>query len=210
MLKVNFRGTIFEIEKNILLTIPYFNNIYKDCENNGEIYVNRSPYSFDAIINYITDVKYKISEEYVYDLDFYDIIIDEKRINRLSKNIDDVLSSQETINSILINHSNEIQKLNDKIDKIISGVKDVNLYQINIKNTKDYYHRCSVCEWNTKHFIHGECRDKYKECNIKDCKNINVFNGKYCQTHTKSGNYCNVLTCINRNMNKTGLCFLHS
>lgn len=210
MLKVNLRGTIFEIEKDILLKIPYFNNLYKDCENNDILYVNRSPYSFDAVINYITDVQYKIPEEYVYDLDFYDIVIDEKRVNRLSKSITDILSSQETINSILVNHSNEIQKLNNKTDKIISGIKDVNLYQINIKNDKDYYHACHLCGYNTRYFIHNNCKHRYKECHIEGCKNQNVEDSKYCQTHGKSGYYCNILTCINRNMNKTGLCFLHS
>lgn len=210
MLKVNLRGTIFEIEKDILLTIPYFNNLLKDCQSDGLLYVNRSPYSFDAVISYVTDIKYKIPEEYVYDLDFYDIVIDEKRVNRLSKSVSDILFSQETINSILITHSNEIQKLNNKIDKIISGIKDVNLHQINVNNGKDYYHNCVVCKCQTKHFVCHECIEDCKFCNIKSCKGYNINGSKYCKKHEKSGKYCNRLQCINQNMNGTGLCFLHS
>lgn len=236
LIKLNVRGMIFEIERNVLLSIPYFKHLYETCEDNTIPYINRSPYSFDAIITYITDLEYKIPEEYVYDLNFYDIVIDKKRINskfteitknvnmvvsnqetinnilisQIAKNINKIISNQETVNNILISHSNELLKLNNKIDKINYGLKDIISYQINVGTKKEYYHECDVCGNNTKYFIHKDCIDKYKKCNKKNCKNKNANGSKYCELHIKSCKYCHMIQCINQNMNSTGLCFLHS
>lgn len=186
LIKINVRGTIFEIEKDVLLNIPYFKNLYDACENTDIPYVSRSPYSFDAIITYITDLKYQLPEEYIYDLDFYGIAIDEKRINK------------------------KISQLDEEIKKIGFGIKDINLYQINVGNDKDFYSNCKVCHWQSKTFVCHSCIDNYKKCNMADCENNNASGSKYCKKHIKSGRLCNIITCINQNMNGTGLCFLHS
>jgi hypothetical protein len=106
IITLDVSGQIFRVKKDILLRIPYFNNLFSDCGGNLDaIFVARPSNIFKHVIGIVIDDLYPYPSKYAFELDFYGINF--KRENLY----DDTGKALNTISNILT----EIDKMNDKI-----------------------------------------------------------------------------------------------
>lgn len=72
IIKLNFRGTLFEIPRQTLFKIPYFKNMFEMCDLKNDIpFINRSAAAFDYIISFAHDPQCKVPTIYEPELKFY-------------------------------------------------------------------------------------------------------------------------------------------
>jgi len=78
IITINVGGKLFTTTTETLFLSKYFKEISEDkikCEKdgNGYIFIDRSPKTFQHVLDFIRDDKYPFPDEYEYELDFYKI-----------------------------------------------------------------------------------------------------------------------------------------
>jgi hypothetical protein len=77
MIKVNLIGKVFEVKRELLLKIPYFNYLLTDTNVTNYIEVDRLSSGFKHILSYVIDQNHIVPPKYYYEFDFYDVNMDQ-------------------------------------------------------------------------------------------------------------------------------------
>jgi len=113
---LNVSGQTFEVNKNVLMKIPYFHDMFDMCDNTcditcGVIFVNRPSHIFKHVLALTIDPLYPYPAKYAFELDFYGICYDKNQLYD---------KHQELINKINI-ISNENTIMNCELERIKNG-----------------------------------------------------------------------------------------
>ena len=78
---LNVSGQKFEVDKDTLMKIPYFHNMFDACDDiNETIIVKRPSHVFKHVIAFTIDPLYPYPAKYAFELDFYGIIYDKTKL----------------------------------------------------------------------------------------------------------------------------------
>jgi len=113
-IKLNVGGIEFSLPKDILIKIPYFNNV----NLTEEIFIPRSALGFNHVISFVLDDEYCFPVEYKKELDFYKVNYDASKLYDPYKrfiefNNGGLLKVNKDLNVI----NNNILVINDKINE---------------------------------------------------------------------------------------------
>ena len=182
---LNISGQIFEVNRNILLKIPYFHDMFDTCEcnTNESIFVNRPSHIFKHVLALTIDPLYPFPMKYAFELDFYGIVYDKTKLydkhQELSKGVNDIKYE-------LTNIKIELNKNRDNLNYIY------NLY--NLSTPK----KCIKCDdYTIENSLY--CEEHVQCFYNKDghCFNDPYFSCNYCTLHYKVGNLCDKGGCTN-------------
>jgi len=97
-IQLNVGGTHFETTRQTLEQIPYFNAILARW-NQEEIFVDRSAYGFDHILNLIRNPTYEFPRQYKHELDFYclEYNLSPDPLDEMRKEIQEIRETQMSI-----------------------------------------------------------------------------------------------------------------
>ena len=195
ILCLNVSGREYKIRESILNKIPYFHNMLETCNDNEIIFVDRSNVVFDQVISFVIDEKHPFPIEYSYELDFYDIKYDIKKLYDPYKSLlekYDELNKKVISNTIIL--ENGIHSTYDKINKngrrlVIPGcvIKNCKSKQLETSMFCDYHNndnrciahcgrenRCTkLCE-NNESFCNDHI-NKYNNCNKEDVLTVRLI-----------------------------------
>ena len=175
IINLDVSGQLFRVQKDILLKIPYFNNLFNDCEERPEtIFVARPPNIFKHVIGYIIDNLYPYPAKYSFELDFYGI----------EYNNNKMLPSTETLLM-------KIDTMNKKIETIYDEYLD---YVLNLDK------KCRNPNCNTK--VLGIYCDYHLKCVYEGCTNKPIDFDNYCEEHDGIGSLCCTQGCKKNKTNK--------
>ena len=209
--EVKLIGKTYEIDKNILMKIPFLRTMLEDFPDNKSkiISINRSSLLFDHVIAYIIDDTYPYPLKYFTELDYYDIIYDETKLYNPHKNSNDKLELLSKTITEINDLTTKICVLENKIENITENilhnvilVRPCNYPNCNIITGKDI-----CCKEHRKLFI-NKCG--YKDPDNKQyCNSVADENSKYCVVHLEYGSFCNNKSCRNIKIKNSKFCFMH-
>lgn len=217
--EVKLIGKTYEIDKDILIKIPFFKTMIHDFSENKSkvISVKRSSLLFDHVIAYIIDDTYPYPLKYFNELDFYDIVYDKSKLYNPHKNSNDKLESLSKntteIHNLLVKSyelTNKIYELDSKIENITGNITYDNMY-----NKKCTYPNCDYISGYDKFCIEHKKLFEDK-CGYKDpksnkfCIHYTHEKSKYCLECSEYGNFCNEKYCRKAKINKSKFCVIHS
>ena len=177
-ISLNISGQCFEVQKNTLIKIPYFHDMFDACGDdiNEIIPVNRSPHIFKHVLALVIDPLYLFPAKYAFELDFYGVVYEKK--NLYDKH-------QEIINRI-DKIENNLDTLNNQVSNIKSKIKKV-------KTSIQYLPSDNSCHDFHCNYPHEEgslfCAE-HKKCLETNCFRYPNSGYNYCPEHYLSGYIC--------------------
>ncbi len=187
---LNVSGQHYEINKNILMQIPYFHDMFDVCDNDETkvIPVMRSPRIFRHIIEFLIDQYYPFPAKYAYKLDFYGIIYDKTKLYDKYQELINITNDNynKTRNEIK-NIKNEIENINIKIQDLRQSIESISDTETTVCN----YDNCKILSCNNSIF----CTD-HKKCIVSDCCSDPQTGYNYCSKHYRSGERCDHGGCL--------------
>ena|SRR5277367_2304463 len=195
-IKVCVGGRTYETTKELLMKIPYFSDMFIDCNQDGDtVIVKRSPLIFDHVLSYVIDPLYPFPSEYRDELDFFQIVYKSDALvpsntmifNSIMKLQEDITKlSKEFTEESLINHKFQIQTFNQLQNmKFWSKLR---VYTCVKCKTTQCLKGKIVCQ-----SVYGKCASL---CLANGCETtVNDYN--YCNLHLKDATYCTLKGCYN-------------
>ena len=176
MIKLNVGGTKFKTTIEVIKKIPYIYNMIMDTgSNETKIFINRSGLIFQEVFAFVIDSKHPFPKKYSYELDFYGVEYDKKKLDLHEDEIINILKT--------LNHHRDIkcerewdcaanscnEKVNCKSNFCDSCQPQCLLGKCDISTTNNNY-----CD---KHSKIG------KICNKLNCKNLRLSDEIFCYLH---------------------------
>lgn len=165
IINLDVSGQLFSVQKDTLLKIPYFNNLFNDCDEIPKtIFVARPPNIFKHVIGYVIDNLYPYPAKYTFELDFYGIEYNDLYTDKL-----------------LI----AISALSNKMDDINKEMKsNFNEYVCSIGGST----KCEDLDCDMDVF--GIYCSEHLKCVFEGCINAPIKHENYCEGHDGIGLLC--------------------
>lgn len=210
--KINLRGFIFEIPVDILTMIPNIIKLYNGKLTSYIPYINRSPYAFDSVINYLSDKDCTISPEHTLELKYFGIEIKANRIDdQIYETVATISDEIRVINNnVVLNYSltNALLSENRSAELYIkNAVKSI--FRQNVLTNKTKFVNCYDCSNFTSSAYCSKCTNKpSRKCSVTNCLSRSITT-KYCIEHEGKYSKCSNLKCLNNTITGTLHCFYH-
>lgn len=86
IIQIDCGGTIFKTHKHILMKCGYFKNMFDNCNDTNNIFIDCDPVGFKHILEHLRFFTYKIPKQYKYLCDFFLINGENEIYQKKSKN----------------------------------------------------------------------------------------------------------------------------
>jgi len=182
---LNVSGQHFEVQKDTLIKIPYFRDMFDACGDNiNEIIpVNRPPHIFKHVLALIIDPLYPFPAKYAFELDFYGIMYNKKYLYD---------KYQELLDKMNYNHQVLLNKINDMDNNLIKTKTKLKTIKKEIKNIEGisqkgfcYHLGCNSVPCEKSLFC-----EYHKKCIKETCREMPNSGYNYCIEHYKDEDVC--------------------
>jgi len=173
---LNVSGCHFEVQKDILFKIPYFENMINDSGGslNEVIFVARPSHIFKHILAYMIDPLYPYPKKNEFELKFYGV-----EYNMLYDSNEEILDKINILEYKINSIDTKLCKLERKIKKIKNKMSELP----DLEGTKNFTcYRCSEPAENYHNYCSNCIDDGYK-CNKRGCEEDRTEYGIYCTKH---------------------------
>lgn len=193
--EIDVSGRIFKVNKEILMTIPYFCNMINDSKiDSKNIFVQRLPNIFDHVLSYVIDDNYPFPKEHFYELDFYGIEYNKNKLfdknDTLIKELTELKDEIEVLKNGNLINNNMIIGIHNKTCSLKCGRLDcVNLVEYNKLFCEGHVKSCVITKCRKEAIEYNYCDEhlllnsRYKTCKFKLCCYKKVQNKDYCFVH---------------------------
>lgn len=187
--KFNVGGRSFETTWATLKRIPTLYHMMTDCQDQSELFIDRSPMLFEQVFAFVVDEKHPFPLRYSYELDWYDVVYDKSKLFDDEAWMPIQCRNQKFYASLLQSAIGVGPGQNQwkNCIKVKCGEELSNKWKPICKKCDDYCIEPSCTKLSTKNSNY--CPDHQKTnllCNKKGCFHSAVAGySKYCGSHTR-------------------------
>ena len=135
---LNVSGQHFEINKDSLMKIPYFHDMFDACDTNIDeiIFVNRPSNIFKHVLALIIDPLYPYPKRYAFELDFYGILYNQSKLydkhQELIDKVNEINNKHQELINIVNNKDDDLKRkiksTKNRINDIINSINSIPTY----------------------------------------------------------------------------------
>lgn len=185
--KFNVGGRIFEMTWATLKRIPTLYHMMTDCQDQGEMFIDRSPKLFEEVFAFVVDALHPFPRRYSYELDWYDVKYDKSLLYDDQQLNEERYEKTKLMFAILQNGINStFQATPPKWSQCVKtdcGKSLSDKYNPLCSNCINRCLKSNCTNMSTKHNYCKEHRKKTGICNEKGCYNECTPNHRHCCKH---------------------------